>query len=72
MSVAPRAAAVSVRSFRSSAARLNDEADWEGEYSVAAVTQPAPAWRATALVNGEFKSVSSADIGVHSTMGTTH
>ena len=62
---APVAAASAVRSFRAVPARRNEEmfADDASNYTYqqAAVTAPAPAWSCTALVNGEFKTVSSSD-----------
>lgn len=58
-----------IRSFRSSAVRLQQSEDEESstygggmeEQYIASVTQSAPAWRATALVNGEFKTLSNQD-----------
>lgn len=62
---APVAASSAVRSFRAVSVRRNDEmfADDAANYSYqqAAVTAPAPAWSCMALVDGEFKRISSAD-----------
>jgi hypothetical protein len=41
--------------------QLTDPAGQGQEQYIAAVTLPAPAWQATALVNGEFKKISSED-----------
>jgi len=51
------------RSFRACAPRLQAEyEEYDESYgAIAAVTQRAPAWRCTALVDGEFKQVSSED-----------